>query len=136
MELAGVEIIPARVEAIEPGAPRMKGSWLRANVVIAAPGLTLGLVGNATSASIAGFWDPTGAEATAPRIGAVERGIVDVVISSLPYRYPPAPYGLAMRLARRARRLGLPLHVRVLTPEEHPLAASIAILRARRAGAR
>ncbi len=123
VELAGVEIIPARVEAIEPGALRIGGSWIRAHAVIAAPGLALDPVGGATSGEIVGFWDPTGAEAAAPRMRAVERGLVDVVISSLPYRCPPAPYGLAMRLARRARRLGQQLQVRLVTPEEHPLAA-------------
>ena len=123
VELAGVDVIRARVEAIEPGAIRIEGSWLRAHAVIAAPGLTLDPVGSATSGEIVGFWDPSGAEVAAPRIGAVEQGVVDVVISSLPYRCPPAPYGLAMRLARRARRLGKQLQVRLVTPEVHPLAA-------------
>jgi len=123
VEFAGVEIIAAQVEAIEPGALRIGGSWLRAHAVIAAPGLALDPVGSATRGEIVGFWDPTGAEAAAPRIRAVERGIVDVVISSLPYSCPPAPYGLAMRLARRARRLGQQLQVRLITPEKHPLAA-------------
>jgi sulfide:quinone oxidoreductase len=123
VELAGVEIIAAQVEAIEPGALRIGGSWLRAHAVIAAPGLALDPVGRATRGEIVGFWDPTGAAAAAPRIRAVERGVLDVVISSLPYRCPPAPYGLAMRLARRARRLDRPLQVRLVTPEEHPLAA-------------
>jgi sulfide:quinone oxidoreductase len=121
--LAGVEIIPAQVEAIEPGALRVGGSWLQAHAVIAAPGLALDPVGRGASGEIVGFWDPTGAERAAPRILAVERGVVDIVISSLPYRCPPAPYGLAMRLARRARRLGQQLRVRLVTPEEHPLAA-------------
>jgi sulfide:quinone oxidoreductase len=123
VELAGIEILPAQVEAIEPGAIKIEGSWLRADAVIAAPGLALDPVGSATSGSIVGFWDPTGAEVAAPRIAAVEQGAVDVVISSLPYRCPPAPYGLAMRLARRARRVGQRLHVRLITPEVHPLAA-------------
>jgi len=123
VELAGVEIIPAQVEAIEPGALRIGGSSLRAHAVIAAPGLALHPVGSATPGSIVGFWDPTGAEAAAPRIRAVERGVIDVVISSLPYRCPPAPYGLAMRLARRAHRLRHQLQVRLVTPEAHPLAA-------------
>src|SRR5579875_457330 len=123
VELVGVDIVPAQVEAVEPGALRIGGSWLQAHAVIAAPGLTLDPVGRATRGETVGFWDPTGAEAAAPRILAVERGVVDVLISSLPYRCPPAPYGLAMRLARRARRQGQSLQVRLVTPEEHPLAA-------------
>jgi hypothetical protein len=54
---------------------------------------------------------------------AIEQGVVDVVISSLPYRCPPAPYGLAMRLARRTRRLGKQLQVRLgpmVTPTGGP----------------
>ncbi len=123
VEIAGVEVVAARVEAIEPGALRIDGSWLRAHAVIVAPGLTLDPVGPATHGETVGFWDPTTAETAAPRIRAVERGVVDVVISSLPYSCPPAPYGLAMRLARRARRLRQQIQVRLVTPEEHPLAA-------------
>ena len=123
VELAGVDVVPARAEAIEPGMIRIEGSWLRPQAIIAAPGLALDLVGSDASDRIVGFWDPTGAEVAAPRIGAVERGVIDVVITSLPYRCPPAPYGLAMRLARRARRFDQPLRVRLFTPEEHPLAA-------------
>jgi sulfide:quinone oxidoreductase len=123
VELAGVEIIAAQVEAIKPGGLRIGGSWLRAHAIIAAPGLALDPVGSATLGEVVGFWDPTGAEAAAPRIRAVEQGVIDVVISSLPYRCPPAPYGLAMRLARRARRLSQQLQVRLVTPEPHPLAA-------------
>ena len=123
VELAGVDVVPARAEAIEPGMIRIEGSWLRPQAIIAAPGLALDLVGSDASDRIVGFWDPTGAEVAAPRIGAVERGVIDVVITSLPYRCPPAPYGLAMRLARRARRFDQPLRVRLVTPEEHPLAA-------------
>ncbi len=120
IDLEGIEVIPARAEAIEPGVLRIDGSRLRARAIIAAPGLALDRVGDG---STVGFWDPTGAEMAAPRIRAVERGVIDVVISSLPYRCPPAPYGLAMRLARRSRRLGHPVQVRLFTPEEQPLAA-------------
>jgi sulfide:quinone oxidoreductase len=123
VELAGVEVLPATVDSIEPGGLRIEGSLLRADAVIAAPGLALDPVGRATRGETVGFWDPTGAEAAAPRIRAVERGVIDVVISSLPYRCPPAPYGLAMRLARRARQLDQQIQVRLVTPEEHPLAA-------------
>jgi sulfide:quinone oxidoreductase len=123
VDLSGVETMPVWVEGIEPGALRIEGSWLRAQAIIAAPGLALDPIGGPLSGSIVGFWDPTGAEVAAPRIRAIEQGVVDIVISSLPYRCPPAPYGLAMRLARRARRLGQPLQVRLVTPEEHPLVA-------------
>ena len=123
VDLAGLETIPGWAEAIEPGALRVDGSWRRVQAIVAAPGLTLDPVGGATPGPVVGFWDPSGAEAAAPRLATVERGVVDVVISSLPYRCPPAPYGLAMRIARRARRRGLAIEVRVRTPEPHPLDA-------------
>ncbi len=123
VELAGVEVLPATVDSIGPGGLRIEGSLLRADAVIAAPGLALDPVGNPANRKVVGFWDPTAAEAAASRIRAVEGGVIDIVIASLPYRCPPAPYGLAMRLARRARRLGQSLQVRLVTPEEHPLTA-------------
>ncbi|MDA8315387.1 MAG: pyridine nucleotide-disulfide oxidoreductase [Actinomycetota bacterium] len=121
VDVAGIEIIPGRAEAIEPGSIRVNGSWHRFQAVVAAPGLALDLVGGTVPGPVLGFWDPSGAEAAAPRLAAVERGVVDVVISSVPYRCPPAPYGLAMRIARRARRRELAVEVRLRTPERHPL---------------
>ncbi|MGC8472313.1 MAG: pyridine nucleotide-disulfide oxidoreductase [Acidimicrobiales bacterium] len=121
VDLAGFEIIPGSAEAIEPGRLKVGGSWRRVDAIVAAPGLSLDVIGGVGQGPVVGFWDPSGAEAAAPRLAAVERGIVDVVISSLPYRCPPAPYGLAMRIARRARRRGLAIEVRLRTPEPHPL---------------
>ena len=123
IELGLVEVIPARAEALRPGAVKVDGSWLDAQAIIAAPGLALALDAVGRGDRIVGFWSPSGAEAAAPRVQAVERGVVQIVISSLPYRCPPAPYGLAMRLAHRARRLGQPVKVRLVTPETHPLVA-------------
>ncbi len=121
VDLAGLEIVPGRAEAIEPGRIRVDGSWRRVEAVVAAPGLALDRVGSTMAGPVLGFWDPSGAEAAAPRLAAVEQGIVDVVISSVPYRCPPAPYGLAMRIARWARRRELAVEVRLRTPERHPL---------------
>lgn len=123
VDLAGVEILPVAAEAIEPGVLRAGGLSRRVEAIVAAPGLVLDPLSAPTRGPTVGFWDPAGAEAAAPKIAAVEGGVLDVVISSLPYRCPPAPYGLAMRLARRARRLGRALQVRLFTPESHPLAA-------------
>ncbi|MHB1536641.1 MAG: NAD(P)/FAD-dependent oxidoreductase, partial [Acidimicrobiales bacterium] len=123
IELGRVEVIAGRAEALRPGAVKVDGSWLQAQAIIAAPGLALAPDAVGWGDRIVGFWDPSGAQAAAPRVQAVEHGVVQIVISSLPYRCPPAPYGLAMRIARRARRLGQPVKVRVVSPEAHPLAA-------------
>ncbi len=123
VELDGVEVIAARVEAIESGVLRIDGTSRRVDAIIAAPGLALEPLGRTVPENVVSFWDPTGAEAAAPRIRALEQGLIDVVIASLPYSCPPAPYGLAMRLARRAQQLGQQIQVRLTTPEEYPLTA-------------
>lgn len=124
VQLRGVEVVPAAAEAIEQGGVRVEGSVVRADAVVGAPGLALERADHpATGSPTVCFWDPSGAKEAAPAILGVERGTLDVVITSLPYRCPPAPYGLAMRLAERARRLGNAVSVRLFTPEPHPLAA-------------
>lgn len=131
VDLDGVEVIPAPVDAIEPSGVRVEGASMEAQAVIAAPGLALVDTpisnrdggGAAADTRIVSFWDLDGAATAAPVIGAFERGVITVVIASALYRCPPAPYGLAMRLAARAKRLGLPVKVRLTTPEPRPLAA-------------
>ncbi|MHB1702447.1 MAG: FAD-dependent oxidoreductase, partial [Acidobacteriaceae bacterium] len=123
VKLDGVEVIAARAEAIDSGTLRIEGTTRRVDAIIAAPGLALEPLGPTTPENVVSFWDPIGAETAAPQIRALERGVIDVVIASLPYSCPPAPYGLAMRLARHAQRLGQQIQVRLTTPEEYPLAA-------------
>ncbi len=132
--IGGVEVVPAIAEGIEPGRVRVDGSDLEVQAVVAAPGLALepldpalgpaaGPRGGKRAARVVAFWDLDGAAAAAPAIEALERGILTVVIASPLYRCPPAPYGLAIRLARRAERLGRPVRVRLTTPEPRPLVA-------------
>lgn len=125
--LDGVEVVPARVEALrsadDPAGPGalVDGSWLGARAVIAAPGLAVGTIGEA--AHLHGFWDLEGAAAASSAISGFSRGILTIAIASPVYRCPPAPYGLALRLAARARATGSEIEVRLTTPEERPLAA-------------
>lgn len=135
LRLDGVEVIGGTAEAIGPGRVRVDGSDLQAQVVIATPGLALDPLGGAVGTSGTGpdgarsgrrmvsFWDLTGAARVAPVVQGFEHGTLTVVIASPLYRCPPAPYGLAIRLARRAELLGLDVRVRLTTPEPRPLAA-------------
>lgn len=126
VELDGVEVLPAAAEAVGTGFVRVEGAELSVDAVIAAPGLAteaLGLPKAGSDLAMVSFWDLAGAAMAAPVISGFERGVLSVVIATPLYRCPPAPYGLAIRLARRAKRLGLDVRVRLSTPEPKPLAA-------------
>jgi sulfide:quinone oxidoreductase len=126
VEVSGVEVVPAAADAIEAGRVHVAGRWIDAQAIIAAPGLTLTPGGprrTQAGQGMAAFWDLEGAARVAGVIGAFDRGLVNVVIASALYRCPPAPYGLAIRLARRATQLDLPVRVALTTPEPQPLAA-------------
>ncbi len=121
--LRGIEVMDGSVDAIEEGRIRVGGTWVGADAVIAAPGLVLDeTVPQAKERSVS-FWDPWGAEGIWERVLAVGEGSVSVVIAGLPYRCPPAPFGLAMRLKRKLASIGRSLSWRVVTPEPKPLAA-------------
>ncbi len=120
VELDGVRCIAGTVDRIEADGVTIGHERLGADAVIAAPGLALDAVPAWPRAVSA--WDPTGAaraRAAMPDVGA---GRVLVAACSLPYRCPPAPFALAVRLAEqhfKARRM---TRVVVATPEPFPLA--------------
>ncbi len=118
--LTGVELVPELVEELRGDGVRVAGSWHACDRVIAAPGLALERTG--AGSAVAWMWDPSSAEAAAPLVRACTSGTVAVVVSSLPYRCPPAPYGLAMRLARGGQDRGEKVRVVLTTPEPRPLA--------------
>lgn len=127
---AGLEVIPGRVTRMEPGRLRIGDTDLAVDAVIAAPGLSTDRVAptvhNASwdpqRPRIVSFWDLDGAEEAAATVAGFDEGILTVAIASPLYRCPPAPYGLAIRLARRATARGHDVRVRLTTPEPRPLA--------------
>jgi sulfide:quinone oxidoreductase len=123
LALDGIEVIGASAEAVSGRGVRIDGGWVAADAVVAAPGLILepGSVG--PNGRVVGCWDLSTARDVPALIGAVAKGVVAVVIASLPYRCPPSPYGLAMRLAQLLRDRGAAIRVVLTTPEPHPLAA-------------
>ncbi len=119
--LAGVDVDGRAVEAVSGNGVRIDGHREPADAVIAAPGLVpRSVVGTGSDAAVA-FWDPEAARSAATAIRSFRRGTVAVVVAGLPYRCPPAPYGLAMRLAATARRTGSAVQVVITTPEPRPL---------------
>lgn len=123
VRLDGVEVIDAVAEELSGTGVRAGGVWHEAQAVVAAPGLAVDTLEPEAGAAVAGFWDPEAAAAAAPLVRGIDGGTVTIAVTSPLYRCPPAPYGLAMRLARRARDEGRDLRVRLVTPEPRPVAA-------------
>ena len=125
VRLDGVEVMAAAVEALDGRRIRVEGRDVPVDAVVVAPGLATVPVGSGGGGrpAVVGFWDVSDAARAASVVSYFESGVVTVVIAGPLYRCPPAPYGLAIRLARRARRLGLDVSVRLTTPEPRPLEA-------------
>jgi len=111
------------VEEVSGGGVRIEGGWVEADAVVASPGLVLAPERVPDAPNVHTFWDPEGAEGASEAARGLRGGAVALVVSSLPYRCPPAPYGAAMELAAHYRREGRDVRVVLTTPEEVPLAA-------------
>ncbi len=122
VKLRGVEVDGRLVEAVRGDGVLVEGSWLAVDAVIAAPGLALRPAVDPGRDDAVAFWDPVGAVAAARAVARFSRRRVAVVVAGLPYRCPPAPFGLAMRLAGQLRASDPSVEVVLTTPEDHPLA--------------
>jgi sulfide:quinone oxidoreductase len=121
--LRDVKVRAGEVEEVSGDGVKSAGRLIEADAVIAAPGLGLDAGRLSKSPGIYAFWDPRGAAAAAEAVRELRRGVVAIVISSLPYRCPPAPYGMAIQLAEYYRARNRAVQVVLATPEEEPLAA-------------
>lgn len=124
LDLPQIEVIAGRVREVRPTGVRIGGDWVPADAVVAAPGLVLARPrARVEAAHVLPCWDLPSSAMTTARLSGLERGTVAIVIASLPYRCPPAPFGLAMRLSRHLHERGRGVRVVLTTPEAHPLAA-------------
>jgi len=120
--IPGVRVLAGEASRITGSGVAVDGRFVEADYVIAAPGLeTEDLSG---PPGVHAVWSPSGAGAAAEAVRHAA-GTIAVVISSLPYRCPPAPYSLAMQLASALRESGAGDEAGVVltTPEEEPLSA-------------
>jgi sulfide:quinone oxidoreductase len=90
------------------------GAPFQADAVIAAPGLSLDFDAVPEDERVVSAWDPQSAHRAGEILRAAET--ICLIVAGVPYRCPPAPFGLATRLAARGQR------VTVCTPEAAPLA--------------
>jgi len=117
----GVTCRSGEVTAVDGTGAVVDGERVDAVAVIAAPGLVPDTTGLPAWSRVRAGWDPVCGERHAADLDAVPGGRLLVVVCGLPYRCPPAPYGLAMALAHRHRRSGRFTKVCMLTPEPFPL---------------
>jgi sulfide:quinone oxidoreductase len=122
VKLEGVRCIEAAVERVAPDGVQIAGEWLAADAVIAAPGLALSYEAVPEWPRGAVAWDPVAAASARERLVDVAAGRVVIAPCSLPYRCPPAPFALAIRIAERHFRAGHMTRVIAATPETMPLA--------------
>jgi sulfide:quinone oxidoreductase len=113
ISLAGVRLLVGEAEIADDHGLLVDGEPVRVDAVIAAPGLSLDFDSVPTADRVVAAWDPRSAFLAANVLRAADS--ICVIVSELPYRCPPAPFGLATRLAARGHR------VTVCTPEPSPL---------------
>lgn len=122
----GVEVVQAAVEAIEPehGRVRAGGQALAYDYLVVALGADLApenLPGYSEAAH--NFFALDGADGLWQALTRFEGGRVVVLVASLPYKCPAAPYEAAMLLDDALRRRGVRsrCRVEVFTPEAQPM---------------
>ncbi len=121
--LPGVRVRSGDAVALEPGRLRLAdGATLDADAVVAAPGLVTDAAALPAGSRTLPIWELEHARAAAPAMRSLDAGRLVVAIAGLPYRCPPAPYGLAMALAGMMRERGARVEVTLTTPEPRPLA--------------
>ncbi len=123
LDLEDVELRFGEVEEVSGSGVVVDGETYEADAVVAAPGLALDEARVPDEPNIYAFWDPAGAEAASRAMKYFRGQTIAIIISSLPYRCPPAPFGMAMELASLQRDAGRETRVVLTTPEETPLAA-------------
>jgi sulfide:quinone oxidoreductase len=120
--LDGVRCIDASVERVAPDGVTIRDRRLDADAVIAAPGLALATDVIPAWPRAVGAWDPSGAARARAALPEVTAGHVVVAACTLPYRCPPAPFALAIRLAEQHFKARHMTRVIAATPEPFPLA--------------
>lgn len=124
IDLAQVLVRPGEVVGLEPGRVTLAdGTTLRADAVIAAPGLVTDAAAIPAGARSFAVWELEQAQLAQRAVQSFACGRVIVGVTALPYRCPPAPYGLALSLKALFEERGQNVEVVLVTPEARPLQA-------------
>lgn len=120
--VSAIRMHPGAVIALESGRVRLSdGDSLQADAIIAAPGLLTTAAAIPTGPRTFAAWELASADSARAAVTQLVSGRLVVAIASLPYRCPPAPYGLAMALAALFRQRNRAIEVALTTPEARPL---------------
>lgn len=122
IDLAQVQVRPGEVVELEPGRVRLAdGAVLQADAIIAAPGLITDATAIPTGAHSFAVWELEQAQLAQQATQSLTSGRIAIVITALPYRCPPAPYGLALALKALFQEHNRNVEVVLVTPEVRPL---------------
>lgn len=122
--LPHVRVLSGEVIGLETGRVSLAdGTVLHADAIVAAPGLSTNSAELPAGPRSFPIWELEGATIAQQAVQSLTTGRVVVSIASLPYRCPPAPYGLAMTLKALFQERGHIVEVLLTTPEERPLQA-------------
>ena len=125
VERLGVRFLHARATRIDPAARLVEldeGGTLRADHLVLALGAALApdaLPGLADAAR--NLYSPEGAAALHGDLARFEGGDVLLLVASMPFKCPPAPYEAAMLAKAFLRRRGVDARVTLASPEPQPL---------------
>jgi sulfide:quinone oxidoreductase len=119
---ASVQVVPGEVVGLAAGRVRLAdGTALTADAIIAAPGLVTDAAAIPAGARSFAVWELAQAAAAHQALQTFTTGRLVIAISGLPYRCPPAPYGLALALQAQFQERGRAVEVVLTTPEARPL---------------
>ncbi|GAC1425636.1 MAG: FAD/NAD(P)-binding oxidoreductase [Ktedonobacteraceae bacterium] len=119
-----VRVFPGEVVSLEAGRVHLAdGTVLSADAIIAAPGLAIDATAIPVGPQSFPVWELDTATQAQQAIVSLTSGRLVVAIASLPYRCPPAPYGLAISLKALFQERRQAIDVVLVTPEERPLQA-------------
>ncbi|HLI05727.1 MAG TPA: FAD/NAD(P)-binding oxidoreductase [Ktedonobacteraceae bacterium] len=122
--LPGTQVVSGDVIALESGRVYLAdGTVLNADALIAAPGLVTDTTAIPAGTRNFAVWELDGAEKARQAVQSFTGGRVVVAITSLPYRCPPAPYGLALALKALFQQRNQAVEVVLVTPEARPIQA-------------
>jgi sulfide:quinone oxidoreductase len=122
LSLPQVRIVKGEAIGLEVGRIHLAdGTQLSADAIIAAPGLATDATSIPTGPRSFPVWELDAAALARQAIVSLTSSRVVVAIASLPYRCPPAPYGLAISLKALFQSRGQAIDVVLVTPEERPL---------------
>lgn len=110
------------VASVASGSVRLvSGEEITADAIIAAPGLVTDAAELPAGPKSYPVWELDEAATAVAAVAEFFDGTLYIGIAGLPYRCPPAPYGLAISLAVTMRALGRSVDVVLSTPEPRPL---------------